>query len=199
MIASKRERMRTEFIGEAVAMPGEELMAGGLSIAPVSRFEVALTPGEEEVIAVPLPSIGPPHVPGEGLLPVMSGLEGMKSARVARKFRIPELMFDFNKWELKPASAMAIKVISEEVMKYEKGFFVKVEGHTDNVGSAPYNERLSLQRATAVAEAMVDKYNIPPENIFIEGYGESRPIDNNETAQGRSNNRRVDILLILPD
>jgi outer membrane protein OmpA-like peptidoglycan-associated protein len=199
MIASKRERMKTEFIGEAVAMPGEELMAGDLSIAPVSRFEVALTPGEEEVIAVPLPSIGAPSVPGEVLLPVMSGLEGMKSARIARKFRIPELMFDYNSWALKPPSLMGVKVISEEMLKYKKGFFVKVEGHTDSVGAASYNEKLSLQRATAVAEAMVDKYNIPPENIFIEGYGESRPIDSNETAQGRSNNRRVDIILLLPE
>jgi outer membrane protein OmpA-like peptidoglycan-associated protein len=93
---------------------------------------------------------------------------------------------------------MAIKVISEEMLKSKKGFFVKVEGHTDNVGAASYNSKLSLQRATAVAEAMVDRYNIPPENVFVEGYGESRPIYSNETAQGRENNRRVDILFIQP-
>lgn len=199
MIISRRERMKTEFLGAAVPMPGEDLMAGGLSVAPVSKYEVALTPGEEELIAVPLPSIGAPSATGEGLAPIITGLEGMTFARAIRKFRIPELMFDYNSWALKPGSALAIKVISEEMLSSKKGFFVKVEGHTDNVGASSYNEKLSLQRATAVAEIMVDKYNIPPENMFIEGYGESRPIDSNETAEGRSNNRRVDILLIQPE
>jgi outer membrane protein OmpA-like peptidoglycan-associated protein len=65
-------------------------------------------------------------------------------------------------------------------------------GHADSVGSDEYNLQLSRLRAEAVARYLVSK-GISPERISVEGYGSSRPIGKNDTEEGRSKNRRVDI------
>ena len=85
-------------------------------------------------------------------------------------------------------------------MKEKREFFIKIEGHTDGIGSAAYNKKLSAQRAAAVARVLIEKHDLPEERVIVEGYGESRPIASNETPEGRRSNRRVDILLVVkPD
>jgi outer membrane protein OmpA-like peptidoglycan-associated protein len=71
---------------------------------------------------------------------------------------------------------------------------VRVEGHTDNVGSAEYNRSLSSGRAEVVA-AELAKYGMPIANIARKGYGFDKPIADNGTAQGRAQNRRVTIIV----
>lgn len=202
MVIAKRKRIETEELA-AVPLPGEAPEIAMEELAPVSRYEVAIAPGEEEVVTLPpiaIPVVEP-AVPG--LPPITAPpavlAEVPRRGRTIRKFRIPELMFDFNRWTLRSESVRAIVVIAEEMLRYEGEFFVRIEGHTDSIGSAAYNEMLSLQRATAVAAEMIEKYSIPPERVFIEGYGESMPIASNETPEGRRANRRVDILLIVPE
>lgn len=70
---------------------------------------------------------------------------------------------------------------------------VYVEGHTDNVGPEEYNKALSLDRARAVAQEL-EKYNFPNE-IRTYGAGSTMPIASNDTAEGRAQNRRVDVVL----
>jgi OOP family OmpA-OmpF porin len=70
-----------------------------------------------------------------------------------------------------------------------------VVGHTDNVGNAAANQRLSLQRAEAVKKYLVGK-GIEPNRIYTEGKGPTQPVADNRTAEGRAKNRRVEIEVV---
>ena len=65
-------------------------------------------------------------------------------------------------------------------------------GHTDSVGKDAANQKLSEGRANAVRDDLIER-GVAPERIEAIGYGESRPIDTNDTEEGRQNNRRVEI------
>ena len=67
-----------------------------------------------------------------------------------------------------------------------------VEGHTDNVGDAERNRQLSLRRAQAVRDELAG-LGVPATRLTLEGFGESRPIGDNSTRDGRAQNRRVDL------
>lgn len=71
---------------------------------------------------------------------------------------------------------------------------VTLEGHTDNQGSAAYNQQLSLRRASTVAEAMIAS-GMQENAIELRGMGKMRPITGNDTAEGRRENRRVSIIV----
>lgn len=84
------------------------------------------------------------------------------------------------------------------MVSYLKKFPVKkviIEGHTDSQGSEAYNQQLSLKRAQAVKNYLISQ-GIPAERIEAIGLGESQPISENNTPQGRQLNRRVQIKLI---
>lgn len=83
-----------------------------------------------------------------------------------------------------------------DLLKQNPDISVIIEGHTDSTGPEKYNEWLSNKRAQAVAGRMVDKYGVNPEQIQMRGMGESQPIGDNDTEEGRQMNRRV--ILIIP-
>ena len=68
-----------------------------------------------------------------------------------------------------------------------------IEGHTDNIGSAEYNQALSEHRASAVRDALVTRYGIAPGRLTAKGYGLTRPVETNGTPAGRAHNRRVEL------
>ena len=72
---------------------------------------------------------------------------------------------------------------------------INVAGHTDSVGSDSYNQKLSEQRASSVARYLQSR-GVANQRLQTYGYGESRPVDSNETESGRANNRRVEITLV---
>jgi OOP family OmpA-OmpF porin len=74
---------------------------------------------------------------------------------------------------------------------------VLIEGHTDSSGSASYNSDLSQRRANAV-EALLINQGVDPTRIVARGYGESYPVATNDTAAGRQQNRRVEIVILKP-
>lgn len=78
-------------------------------------------------------------------------------------------------------------------LKQSEGQFV-VEGHTDSVGSDSLNQDLSVRRAQSVRDYLVDR-GVPSEKIKAVGYGKGRPVTENNTAEGRANNRRVEIVI----
>lgn len=86
-----------------------------------------------------------------------------------------------------------LKSISLVVEEYEKTLLV-VSGHTDSTGSEAYNQSLSEERAKAVATALANQ-GVDPERMVIIGYGELRPIADNATPEGRTQNRRVELKL----
>ena len=77
-------------------------------------------------------------------------------------------------------------------MKETPNVSVKIEGHTDNVGSKEYNQKLSERRAKSVANYLIDK-GVEKERVTTEGFGFSKPIASNKTAEGRAKNRRTEI------
>lgn len=82
-----------------------------------------------------------------------------------------------------------------ELLDSEPQKRVRIEGHTDSTGAADLNQRLSQQRAEAVMAALIE-LGIAAERIQAIGMGEAFPIASNETAEGRSRNRRVDVILL---
>ncbi|NPV12278.1 MAG: OmpA family protein [Ignavibacteria bacterium] len=82
-----------------------------------------------------------------------------------------------------------------EVLKSSSNINIRIEGHTDNVGSAEYNLKLSRERADAVKEFLI-KNGIEQNRISVIGKGEEFPIADNETEIGRSLNRRVEIHVV---
>ena len=68
-------------------------------------------------------------------------------------------------------------------------------GHTDSIGSAEYNQKLSLRRAEAVKSYLVSK-GVAASRIFVEGKGEAQPVADNKTKEGRAKNRRVEIEVV---
>lgn len=101
-------------------------------------------------------------------------------------------LFDFDKAEIKPEGREMIKEASDKLNKRVKGT-VTIDGHTDWMGAEEYNQKLSERRASVVEEEF--KKNVTNENIKYEtnGYGETRPIADNNTEEGRAQNRRVEI------
>ena len=80
-----------------------------------------------------------------------------------------------------------------QCIKDYPGNVVFIDGYTDDRGAAAYNQKLSEQRATAVKNRLVTKFNIPVERLNARGFGEDQPIADNNTANGRATNRRVEV------
>jgi outer membrane protein OmpA-like peptidoglycan-associated protein len=104
-----------------------------------------------------------------------------------------KVLFDFNKATLKPeAKSQLVGVL--QVVKDQPGIRVQIVGHTDGIGSDAYNLKLSQRRAESVAAYMVQN-GVPRQSIQTEGHGKRDPVASNATAEGRAQNRRVDITL----
>jgi OOP family OmpA-OmpF porin len=102
-----------------------------------------------------------------------------------------DVLFAFNKSDLTPAArgqldALMSKLQSADVVS------VKVIGHTDSVGSDAYNQALSERRASSVAAYLLSQ-GLAPNKLTSEGKGESQPVADNETDEGRAKNRRVEL------
>ncbi len=111
---------------------------------------------------------------------------------VAEKRRITlNVQFDTNKSTIRNNSYKDIDDLAE-VLKKQPDLKVVIEGHTDNVGKAAYNKKLSERRAEAVRKYLIDKSGIAASRIKAEGYGPDKPIADNKTKQGRQKNRRVE-------
>jgi outer membrane protein OmpA-like peptidoglycan-associated protein len=103
------------------------------------------------------------------------------------------VLFASNKSELLPAAQDRLNQVAEALME-TKGRKLTVEGHTDSRGSASYNQVLSQQRAEAVRSYIVSR-GYPSDLIQARGIGKDRPVADNATAEGRANNRRVEIIV----
>jgi OOP family OmpA-OmpF porin len=99
--------------------------------------------------------------------------------------------FDTGKADIKSKYHDEIGRVADFLKKYPQAQGV-IEGHTDNLGGAAMNQKLSERRAQAVVNYLVQKYGIDPVRLSAKGYGMTRPIADNKTAQGRQENRRVE-------
>lgn len=104
-----------------------------------------------------------------------------------------DVLFAFNKYELKPDAKVKLAKISGILLAYPD-LKVQVEGYTDNIGSDEYNQKLSEERADAVKDFLVAQ-DVPQQNLSAEGLGKNDPIADNSTSSGRAQNRRVQLVV----
>ena len=107
--------------------------------------------------------------------------------------RVPGIYFEFDSDVLNPASAPALKNVAG-LLQQHQDWNVEIEGHTDNVGGPRYNQDLSERRAASVKRALVSDYSIAPTRLTPRGFGLNRPIESNDTVEGRAMNRRVELV-----
>lgn len=105
-----------------------------------------------------------------------------------------ELSFPVGRSELSPERAEGLRAIAD-VLARREGLIVRIEGHTDSSGSASRNLALSQARAESVKDALV-ALGIERDRIQTEGLGETRPLTDNQTAEARLSDRRVEVYLI---
>ena len=111
-----------------------------------------------------------------------------------QKISINNIFFETNKWELLVASFSELDRILE-FLKKNKDIKIKIEGHTDNIGTDKYNEKLSLLRASSVVDYFIKK-GIDKSRIIVVGAGSKSPIASNKDEFGRSQNRRVEMTIM---
>jgi outer membrane protein OmpA-like peptidoglycan-associated protein len=102
-----------------------------------------------------------------------------------------EILFDFDSAALRTTSRDTLGELAVNFRNYPDNV-LDVEGHTDSTGTERYNQRLSEQRASNVADYLIEQ-GVPASSITVWGLGETRPRATNETAEGRQSNRRVEI------
>jgi outer membrane protein OmpA-like peptidoglycan-associated protein len=106
---------------------------------------------------------------------------------------MPDVLFDFNKYTLKPEARERLARISGIVLAYPD-LKLQIEGHTDSIGSDTYNQTLSEKRAGTVRSYLVGS-GIPVDHVNAVGLGKSDPVADNSTAAGRKLNRRVEMVV----
>jgi OOP family OmpA-OmpF porin len=103
------------------------------------------------------------------------------------------IYFDFNKAEVKPESDPTLEQIAK-LLKQSSAMKLLVVGHTDNVGTFPFNTDLSQRRAVAVVTALGTRYGIAKERLTPVGVSFASPVASNKTDEGRAKNRRVELV-----
>jgi OOP family OmpA-OmpF porin len=136
---------------------------------------VFLDPAEavEEVTPPPLPEPTPAPPP------------------VRQRIVLRGVNFDFNSSVVGAESRPVLEEAAAQ-LKQNPDVRVQVQGHTDAIGSPEYNQGLSVRRAEAVYRYLVN-LGVDPERLTVEGFGETRPIADNDTEAGRAQNRRVEL------
>jgi OmpA-OmpF porin, OOP family len=103
------------------------------------------------------------------------------------------ILFDTGKSNVKPESTPTLKQIAT-TLKAHPELKVEIQGHTDNVGKADANLKLSQARAEAVKATLVKDYGVGEGQLTAKGYGDTKPASDNKTPEGRANNRRVELV-----
>lgn len=126
----------------------------------------------------------------------VSALRGLGFTEVTEGWELNltgKLLFSFNDERLDAASTQALANIADTLLKADLTR-LRIEGHTDNVGEADYNVRLSTRRAAMVARELAAR-GLPTARIESIGQGMRLPVADNTTEAGRAQNRRVTILV----
>ena len=113
--------------------------------------------------------------------------------KTLKTFRM-KIEFDYKSAEVKPKYHTDLEEAAREMIRYQKAIAI-IESHTDNIGSDAYNINLSNQRAESVKNYIHEHFRIPFQRMKTFGFGESRPIADNNTETGRQKNRRVEIVI----
>ena len=178
-------------------LAGGSACGGSSSDQPsASATTVASTasPATTGVVARP----GMPTVPtgDERSIPRASTREAVIEGRPAVIVTLPEaVLFDTGKAELRPDAEPSLRGVVDLVGDHP-GARTEVQGHTDSVGSAAFNQTLLEQRAAAVSTWLAG-HGVARGTLTSAGYGSSKPVADNATPEGRQANRRVEVIVLL--
>jgi len=107
-----------------------------------------------------------------------------------------DVRFAFDKAELSDEAKAALDEFAVDLKGRFTNVYIEIQGHTDSVGSDQYNEELGLARAESVRRYLNREHQLPLHRMSVISYGETAPIADNESREGRSQNRRV-VLVVL--
>ena len=116
----------------------------------------------------------------------------LTSPSIGNQFRLNNVFFETNSAVLEEISKQELQIVADWMITVEDTVIFELQGHTDNRGSEAWNLTLSQQRADAVRNYLVS-IGIPDDRLIARGFGMTRPIDTNETEEGRANNRRTEV------
>ncbi|MFN5317793.1 MAG: OmpA family protein [Bacteroidia bacterium] len=119
----------------------------------------------------------------------------LSKLEVGQKIVLRNIFYDFNKSSLRDQSISELDRLTK-LLETNPAMRIEISSHTDNVGSAAYNEKLSLSRAESVVDYLVNKKGIKKERLEFKGYGFTQPIAPNDTDQGRQLNRRTEFKIL---
>ncbi len=105
-----------------------------------------------------------------------------------------DITFDFDSDALRSDFTGVLNSVALVIEEFDKTV-IEIAGHTDSVGAASYNQRLSERRAQSVARELMSN-NVSENRMLVVGYGEDAPIASNDTDAGRQQNRRVELTLV---
>jgi outer membrane protein OmpA-like peptidoglycan-associated protein len=106
---------------------------------------------------------------------------------------MPDVLFETGRYALRPSARESLAKVAGILLAYPD-LRLEIDGHTDSVGSDSYNQQLSEKRAASVRDYLVQQ-GIPTSSVTTEGFGKTQPIASNETAAGRKQNRRVELVV----
>ena len=174
-------------VNDAVGNRGDvDMLSFGLvyKLGRPANAPVYVAPAPEPVVeAAPAPMPAPAPAPAPAPVPT--------SEKVSFA---AEALFDFDKSVVKSEGKVALDDLLMKLQGMNTEVMVTV-GHTDSVGSDAYNQKLSLRRAEAVKAYIVSK-GVDASRVYTEGKGESQPVADNSTAEGRAKNRRVTVEVV---
>lgn len=133
------------------------------------------------------------QVQSQDITPVIKNIV-LTPIEVGLTVRLKNIYFDFDKTTLKSESFVELdKVV--DFLKKNPTISIEISGHTDSKGSDTYNLNLSQGRSQSVVDYLISQ-GIDSSRLQAQGYGESKPIDSNDTEEGRANNRRVEFTVL---
>ncbi len=106
-----------------------------------------------------------------------------------------KIHFEFDKAVIRPISFHILDAVADVMKRHPEILRIQIEGHTDAVGSDQYNQRLSERRSRSVMAYLVQR-GVSSSRMVAKGFGESKPIDTNDTALGRARNRRTEFTIL---
>jgi len=185
---SRQANVATQSVGASnidISVDGRDLAMTGTLNAGVDRdalVEQIRAIDGVRIVVDDMKEFDPQQQANFDRLGFKKGLESIDFSRVA---------FERGSTSLTPDSQAALMQLVQVLRTYPQ-FRIRVSGHTDNTGRAEVNLRISRQRASSVADFLVDN-NVNANQIIAQGYGATRPIADNSTEAGRTANRRIEI------
>lgn len=183
--SQEKERLRLDKLKADLALKDEEISLKNLQMKELERVLSSKDSASKALKAK--------------ISAALKGFEGNGLTVTQRDGKIyvsleEQLLFETGKYEVNPKGADAIRKLAA-VLEKNPDINIQVEGHTDSTGIAKWNWKLSTDRALAISAIILENNRIDGKRLTAAGRGQFSPIDSNSTPEGRTKNRRCDIIL----